>query len=254
MVKGLVKFKDFFKEFSGNYLLIGGAACDRQLETAGLDFRATKDLDIVLIAEAFSTDFVERFWDFIKEGNYEIQEKSSGKKIYYRFKKPVDDSFPWQLELFSRKPEITLSENARLTPIPFDENVASLSAILLDDDYYNFTLEYAEIIDDISIASTAALICLKASAHLDLKKRKENGENIDSKDIKKHRNDIIRLAAVLADENVKNLPDRLKNDLKEVISGFKSDPPDITSIGKDLGINDLKMDNIISQLEKTFHL
>jgi hypothetical protein len=254
MVKGLNKFRDFFKEYSKNYLLIGGAACDRQLENAGLDFRATKDLDIILVVEAYSADFVEKFWKFIKEGNYEIQEKSSGEKIYYRFKKPADDTFPWQLELFSRKPEITLGDDARLTPLPVEEDISSLSAILLDDEYYNFTLEHAEVIDDVSIASTASLICLKASANLDLKKRKENGKNVDSKSIKKHRNDIIRLAATLADENIKDLPDRLKRDLKDVISGFKKDPPDTAAVGKDLGINDLNLDAIIEQLEKTFHL
>ena len=254
MVKGLDKFKDFFKEFSGNYLLIGGAACDRQLENAGLDFRATKDLDIVLVIEAYSANFVEKFWEFIKEGNYEIQEKSSGKKIYYRFKKPADDSFPWQLELFSRKPEINLGDNARLTPIPLEEDITSLSAILLNDEYYNFTLKHAEVIDGVSIACTAALICLKASAHLDLKKRKEKGEKIDNKDIKKHINDIIRLTAVLADEDIGDLPDKMKNDIAEIISGFKEEPPDATEIGKGLGNVDLKMDDIIKQLEKTFHL
>jgi hypothetical protein len=29
MVKGLSKFKEFFKNYSNNYLLIGGTACER---------------------------------------------------------------------------------------------------------------------------------------------------------------------------------------------------------------------------------
>ena len=74
MVRGLDKYKEFFKDFSDNYLLIGGAACERQMENAGLDFRATKDLDIVLIVEAYSADFVRKFWEFIKEGNYKIHD------------------------------------------------------------------------------------------------------------------------------------------------------------------------------------
>jgi hypothetical protein len=254
MVKGLDKFKDFFKEFSKNYLLIGGAACDRQLENAGLEFRATEDLDIVLIVEAYSTEFVKKFWEFIEEGKYEIKEKSTGKKIYYRFKKPSDDSFPWQLELFARKPEITLSEDARLTPIPVGEDATSLSAILLNDEYYDFTIKNSEVIEDIPIASTGALICLKAGAHLDLKKRKKNGEKVDDKDIKKHRDDIIRLAAILADENIEDLPQQLKDDLIEVISDFKKENPDVSSIGKSLGIPDLNITDIIKQLEKTFSL
>jgi hypothetical protein len=254
MVRGLDKYKEFFKDFSDNYLLIGGAACERQMENAGLDFRATKDLDIVLIVEAYSADFVKKFWEFIKEGNYEIQEKSSGEKIYYRFKKPAVESFPWQVELFSRKPEIKLDSQARLTPIPLEEDVSSLSAILLNDEYYNFTLSNAEVIEDISLATTPALICLKASAYLDLKKRKESGEKVDNKNIKKHRNDIIRLAAILTDEEIKDLPDTIKNDLREVITGFTDEPPDTQAIGKDIGVNDINLDDMIKQLEKTFQL
>lgn len=254
MVRGLDKYKEFFKDYSNNYLLIGGAACERQMENAGLDFRATKDLDIVLIVEAYSADFVKKFWEFIKEGDYEIQEKSSGEKIYYRFKKPADESFPWQVELFSRKPEIKLYSDARLTPIPLEEDVSSLSAILLNDDYYNFTMSNAETIDDLSVATTPALICLKASAYLDLKKRKENGEKVDNKNIKKHRNDIIRLVAILADEVIKDLPGTIKNDLVEVLEEFKSEQPDIKGISKDIGIDDLHLDDIIKQLEKTFQI
>ncbi|HET54057.1 MAG TPA: hypothetical protein ENN33_02450 [Ignavibacteria bacterium] len=254
MVKGLDKFSEFFKEFSGNYLLIGGAACDKQLENAGLDFRATKDLDIVLAAEAYSADFIKKFWEFIDLGKYEIQEKSSGEKIYYRFKNPEDDSFPWQLELFSRSLEIKLDDNATLTPIPIDEDVTSLSAILMDDECYEFTIKHADEIDNVKIASVATLMCLKASAHLDLKKRKEEGENVDSKDVKKHRNDIIRLAVTLADEDINDLPEQLEKDLKEVIAGFKNDPPDIEAIGRDLGLKGINLDTIIEQMERTFHL
>lgn len=254
MVNGLDKFAEFFNEFSDNYLLIGGAACDRQLESAGLDFRATKDLDIVLVAEVYSADFVAKFWEFTELGKYEIQEKSSGEKIYYRFKNPADDSFPWQLELFSRNPEIKLEDDARLTPIPIDEEVTSLSAILMDDECYKFTIKHANEIDGAKVASTATLICLKASAHLDLKKRKEEGESVSSKDIKKHRNDIIRLAVTLADEDITDVPEQLEKDLKEVLAGFKNDPPDVEAIGKDLGLQEISLDEIIKQIEKTFHL
>ena len=254
MVKGLDKFKDFFKDYRGNYLLIGGAACDTQIGNAGLNYRATKDLDIVLVVEAYSADFVIKFWEFIEEGGYEIKEKSSGEKNYYRFKEPRDDTFPSQLELFARNPNIDLGDDARLTPIPIDEDVVSLSAILLDDELYDFTLKHAENIDDLSIASTSTLICLKARAFIDLKTRKDNGEQIDSKDIKKHRNDIIRLTAILGEEDVEDLPEQLRSDIQEVIAEYKKDPPDVKAIGKDMGAADLKLENIIEQLEKTFHL
>jgi hypothetical protein len=95
MVKGLDIFTEFFKEYNGNYLLIGGSACDIHLTNAGLDFRATKDLDIVLIIEAYNSAFVNHFWNFIKEGNFQNRQKSSGEKQYYRFTDPKDERFQY---------------------------------------------------------------------------------------------------------------------------------------------------------------
>ena len=51
MVNGLQRFKEFFEEYSDNYVLIGGTACSIIFDEIGIDFRATKDLDIVLIIE-----------------------------------------------------------------------------------------------------------------------------------------------------------------------------------------------------------
>ena len=58
MVRGIEIFRRYFKDFSDNYILIGGAACDEHLTDKGLNFRATKDLDIMLIVEALGSDFL----------------------------------------------------------------------------------------------------------------------------------------------------------------------------------------------------
>jgi len=49
MVKGLDKFKEYFKDFSENYIIIGGTACDLWLSENELDFRATKDIDLIIV-------------------------------------------------------------------------------------------------------------------------------------------------------------------------------------------------------------
>ncbi len=56
MVNGIEIFRDFFKDYTDHYILIGGAACDELLTDAGLTFRATKDLDIILIMEALHSE------------------------------------------------------------------------------------------------------------------------------------------------------------------------------------------------------
>ena len=56
MVKGIEIFEKHFTGQEGKYVLIGGAACDLAMSEAGLPFRATKDLDIVLIIEYFDEE------------------------------------------------------------------------------------------------------------------------------------------------------------------------------------------------------
>jgi len=84
-----------------------------------------------------------------------------------------------QIELFSRKPDIfTTKTDARFTIIPAEEDLSSLSAILMDEDYYKFILENCTTVGVLKRANELALICLKAKAFLDLSKRKEEGRKL----------------------------------------------------------------------------
>ena len=76
MVDGIEKFRERFRDFSDQFVLIGGTACDFLMNEAGLDFRRTKDLDIVLIVEVLKRDFCKELLTFISEGDYKIQEKA----------------------------------------------------------------------------------------------------------------------------------------------------------------------------------
>ena len=87
-MRGIDKFKERFAGHDGEYVLIGGGACDLLFGEAGQDFRATKDLDLVLLVEALTPEFGQVFWDFVREGGYENRQKSSGKPQFYRFSRP----------------------------------------------------------------------------------------------------------------------------------------------------------------------
>lgn len=227
MVNGVDTFKRYFADYEDNYIIIGGTACDIIEEDAGQNPRATKDIDIILIVEALKPEFVKRFWQFIIDGDYTTRQRSNGKSEYYRFLKPKVKSFPFQLELFARKPDVLdISEASTLTPIPVDEDLSSLSAILMNDAYYNYTLEHSQIADGIRIANTESLICLKAKAFLDLSLRKNNGEQIDSTNIRKHPSDIFRLAVTLTGATVHTLPEELYNDLSEFCQTISSSLPE----------------------------
>jgi hypothetical protein len=43
MVRGLDRFREQFQAYAGQYVLIGGAACDLLMEEAGLEFRVVEE-------------------------------------------------------------------------------------------------------------------------------------------------------------------------------------------------------------------
>ena len=48
MVTGIDSFKEWFKGSEEQYAIIGGTACDILMTEEGLDFSATKDIDLVI--------------------------------------------------------------------------------------------------------------------------------------------------------------------------------------------------------------
>ncbi|MDR1511912.1 MAG: hypothetical protein LBS56_00290 [Propionibacteriaceae bacterium] len=69
MVFGLEKFARHFEGYEHNHVLIGGTACELVLANLGQPFRATKDLDIVLVAETIDAGYVARFLNFVALGS-----------------------------------------------------------------------------------------------------------------------------------------------------------------------------------------
>ncbi len=157
MVIGIDIFRDRFRQFTGDLTLIGGAACDEWFTAQGLEFRATRDLDIVVMLED------------LKLGKH------------------------------------------------------SLSALLLDDDYYRLVQTHHDLRDGLWVANATSLIPLKAYAWLNLTKAKSEGEAIDSANIRKHRNDVFRLAGTLPGNPGPELPARIRADLNAFLGQFGED-------------------------------
>ena len=254
MVRGLEIFRQHFKDFTDNYVIIGGTACDIIIDNIGLTPRATKDIDIILVIEALSPEFVAHFWEFVKQGNYDVREKSEEDRKYYRFQKPQVEEFPFQIELFSRIPDLLdLDEGTHLTPIPVDTEISSLSAILMDNDYYNFTIQHSQLDNGIHLANTEALIGLKAKAFLDYKTRKENGEKIDEKQLRKHKMDIFRLLLLLTPEDNFTIAESIKSDIANFVEVVKDDLPD-KQIFKEMGAGNVDVKELFGLLIGAFNL
>lgn len=246
MVKGLDTFRKYFEGYENQYVLIGGAACDIVFESNDTSFRATRDLDMVLIVEALTSEFGERFWKFIQDGRYRNKATNGEKPQFYRFDKPENELFPKMMELFCRS-DFELREMTGVTPIYIDDTVSSLSAILLNDDYYNVLIKGKAVANGLSVLRPEYLILFKAKAYLDLKQRKQNGETVDSNDIKKHKKDVLRITAELMLESVENLPFSVKVDIDTFIGLLESEPFDDNSL-KNYGLRNQEVIEVLKRI------
>ena len=187
------------------------------------------------------------FWDFIKDGDYRHISGSNGKPQFYRFDKPQVEGFPKMIELFSRT-DFELREPAGITPVHVDDDISSLSAILLDDNYYQILLDGRVIENGYSVLRPEYLILFKAKAYLDLDNRKAQGEKVDSSDIKKHKRDVLRLTAEMVLNPVTNLPKSVYDDIHLFISKLVEEPYDQNS----LKAYRVTTEQIVTRLESIF--
>ena len=145
---------------------------------------------------------------------------------------PKSKEYPYMIEIFSRNPDfIILEDDAVLTPLPIDDEISSLSAILLNEAYYELLKTGQMMVDGIPVLSPTCLIPFKAKAWLDLKERKLNGEQVDSKNIKKHKNDVFRLAQLITAKTRQVLSPEIAEDMKKFLSEIADETVDLKSLG-----------------------
>lgn len=87
------------------------------------------------------------------------------------------------------------------------------------------------IVDGIPVLSPTCLIPFKAKAWLDLKERKSNGEQIDSKNIKKHKNDVFRLAQLITANTRQFLGPEIAEDMRKFLSEITDEDVDLKALG-----------------------
>ena len=136
------------------------------------------------------------------------------------------------IELFSRRAEaISLPEDAVLTPLPMEDDISSLSAILLDDDYYQLVRSGTVVVGGINVLDAAYLIPFKAKAWLDLTQKKAAGQAADSKNIRKHKNDVFRLSALLGPQSHVTVSESVLADLQTFLDAMQEEPVELKQLG-----------------------
>lgn len=251
MVRGLERFRQRFGAFAEQYVLIGGGAATLAMRAAGLGFRATKDLDIVLHVEALTAEFVAEFWHFVREAGYaSLEAGGAARPKFYRFAQPADPRYPAMLELFARAPVgLELPSSVNVTRIALQEDVSSLSAILMDVDYYRFVMSGRQVLEGVPCIGHDRLIPLKALAWLELSERRAAGAAVDARDVRKHLNDVLRLTQLLAPADRIEVPGRIAQDLQRFIA-------EVSAAGDvrvaDLGLGALSLDELLERVRKAY--
>jgi len=227
----LSRLREAFAGFEEDYVIIGGTACELHLDVAGFSFRATKDIDMVLAAQTLSKDFATRIFSFVTDGGYELwTRKETGQQHFYRFEKPTADGFPYMLELFGARPDELENKLGELTRLKVGDEWQSLSAIVLNTEYMDFVRGGMQVKEGLSILGVEHLIPMKAYAHLDLAQRKEGGESVRSVDVKKHKNDVFRLAQVADPQWQGSVPDLVTEHVAEFISKMRDEAVDLKAL------------------------
>ena len=132
-------------------------------------------------------------------------------------------------------------------PVHISDDLSSLSAILLNDEYYEFLKSGLVLINGIQVLNYTHIIPFKAKAWLDLRMRKENGESIDSKKIEKHKRDVFRLSQLITGNDRIELSGEILNDMTSFIFQMENETIDL----KNLKIRGDK-GKILDTLEKVY--
>ena len=212
MVAGLDKFREAFAGFTDNYVIIGGTACDIALSDTDMRPRATDDIDMILIVEKVTKEYGEAFWQFIRDGEYKAgkRKKDDMSPAYTLYRFTTEKAgYPVQIELLSRHSDV----------------LGEPSAIMMDDDYYDLTVTNSAVEDSVRVATPVALICLKARAYLNLLSERAAGRQVNSKDIRKHKTDVLKLIATASIPEPVAVPKAVYDCVMEYAAAIESDLP-----------------------------
>lgn len=232
MIQGLNHFKKYFKDDMDKFILIGGSATILSLEAIGMSrYKGTKDLDLVFVIEVLNKAFIDKFLEYVKLGGYETK-VANGKSQFYRFENSKNNNFPKMIEILSRKSDVFKELDLKTaTKLTVAEEISSLSALILDENYYQFIRKNSTLQDGIYIATMECLVILKIRAYNDLILKKDGGDHhVKRGDVNKHKNDVFRIAQNFNDTQRVKCIDFMKEDIKLFRDNLKNDEVDLRSL------------------------
>ncbi len=122
----------------------------------------------------------------------------------------------------------------------------------MDDDFYHFTIANSALTDGIRHASPIALIALKAKAYLNLLSDKARGLHVNTRNIKKHRSDVMKSMVIVENSNV-SAPSSIVQCIREFVAAIRSDYDNLApALANALDAEPELVEQLLEQLEILF--
>jgi hypothetical protein len=194
MVKGLQIFREHFRDYADRYVLIGGAACDIAMTGDGSHLGPQRTWTSFSTSRLWMPRLSGRSGNSCAPAATKYRRSQRARSSSTASRSPLTRTILlcWNCShgspMCRKFPKAVTSHHYRLK-----SGISSLSAILLDNNYYAFIRAGSIEVDGLPTVGAPRLIALKARAWLDLTERERRGEKIDSKTIKKHKNDVFWL-------------------------------------------------------------
>lgn len=137
-----------------------------------------------------------------------------------------------------------------LTPIPIGDEVPSLSAILIDEEFYYFALAHSVTEDTLPVADTIALMRLKMKAYLNLSDQEPPAH---SSDIRKHMSDVFKLMASGSITESVALSENMKRDVTSFVERMGAMMPN-QPLQDSIQRNEEFIWQVLDEMKRTFAL
>ena len=250
MIQGIANFTDYFIDHSDDYVVIGGLATAMVMHDLGFVARATKDIDLVVISIE-NEEFLKKLLQLIYIAGYKTKERTDNdsRRNLFRFFDSEDKTYPEQIELFAiHKADSEILKDSHIITIDTPEYYNYLSAILLNTEYFNLLMKYTTNVDGLHVATPEVLIPLKIHAHLNLLKSKPTDAN-------KHFTDVIRLAAMLDEEDSVDLEGLPREEFIAFLPTLEAvDANTIRNILKEARVGKVAKDTLLNLLKSVYQI
>ncbi len=107
-----------------------------------------------------------------------------------------------------------------------------------------------EEVAGVSVLSAEYLIVFKVKAFLDLRQKKADGHHVNERNLKKHKNDVFRLFAIVDPTKRIALPEKVQTEMRQFLQSVTDEPVKL----RDLGLDGFELDDVLNSIRAIYEV